>query len=363
MDHHKQVLARPRGTTLIELTLTLGITAVILMTLYGFLMTQAVVSIEENSELSTQNSVRDGAQQLFDELETCKPKRLDSMGAWFEYYLPRPGVNGGFALDASGNLMYGVMDNNTWYPNGFYCVTFIRSNESRDFLDESTLKINSTDVGTDLNGNGTMTDVFIGGTLQINAFDANGMPIATARSLTGKFFMQLDPAAVTSATSIVTNPATNYSNVDSMNMTVFPTAGIGDPAIASQLGVDRMPYKGAGIFLIRQVNGVGAQKADTFIDLNHDGILDNGETYADSNGNGFYDDWDSEPFTDTNGNNIRDPLEQYVDSNHNGKYDCRMTLQFVTFKPGRTVTDNGDEGNKNIQLKFQRTKIRFKNLQ
>src|SRR5205823_2324807 len=75
---------RARGTTLVELSLTLGVTAVIIMTLYGFLMTQAVVSLEESSELSKQNSIRSGAEQLSDELEMCKPRRLDSMGAWFE---------------------------------------------------------------------------------------------------------------------------------------------------------------------------------------------------------------------------------------------------------------------------------------
>ncbi|MEI6236270.1 MAG: hypothetical protein WCT04_24705 [Planctomycetota bacterium] len=361
MDHTKQILARTRGTTMLELTITLGITTVILLTLYGFLMTQALVSVEENSELSTQNSVRQGAQQLFDELEMCKPKRLDSMGAWFEYYLPKAGANGGFELDATGNLIYGVLDGTTWYPNGFYCVTFVRSNEAQDYLAEADLHLSNDDIGTDLNGNGTFTDVFIGGWLTVTSFDSTGMTVGAQRFLTGKFFMQLDPAATSTSTAPITNPAQNYTNVDSMNLTVFPTMGNGDPAAVTALRIDRMPYKGLGVFLMRQLNGVGAQKADAFIDTNSNGILDSLEIWTDTNINGFYDEWDSEPFTDSNGNNIRDPIETYVDSNHNGKYDCRMTLQFITFKTGRTVTESGDTRDKSIQLKFLRTKVRFKN--
>ncbi len=353
-----------RGHSLLELSITLGITAVILLTLYGFLMTQAMVSLEENSELSKQNSIRTGAQQMIDELEMCRPKRLDSMGAWFEYYLPKPGANGGYELDATGNLIFGVMDSGgTWYPNGFYCVTFIRSNEPEDYLSEKDLHIDAADSGTDLNGNGTTTDIFIGGTLAVTSFDVNGNPIGSTRNLSGKFFMQLDPSIPTgTANAMAFNPPTNFSNVDSANMSSYPIVGTGDPEVAAGLNLNRLHYKGPGIFLIRQVNGINAQHADPIVDTNGNGILDAGENYYDTNGNGFYDEADSEPFTDSNGNNIKDPLESYVDSNNNGKYDCRMTLNFITFKTGQKITDTGLDRDKSVQLQFSKTKIRFKNL-
>jgi len=358
-----RLVTRWHGHSLLELSFTLGISATILLTLYGFLMTQGMVSLEESTELSMQNSVRVGAQQLLDELEMCKPKRLDSMGAWFEYYLPKTTASGGYELDSTGNLIWGVSDGVTWYPNGFYCVTFIRSNEPTDFLDESKLHYNTGTVGCDLNGNGSATDVFIGGFLSITAFDVNGMPIGQPRMLTGKFFMQLDPTTSTGApTAPVLNVALNYENVDSLNLSVFPTMGNGDPTEIAQLRLDRLQYKGAGIFLMRQVNGVGCQQADPFIDSNGNGIRDNTETYIDANGNGQYDEADCEPFIDANGNNVHDTSETYVDSNHNGKFDCRMTLHLTTFNPGRTVNESGLDRDKAVQLKVLYTKIRFKNF-
>jgi hypothetical protein len=114
--------------------------------------------------------------------------------------------------------------------------------------------------------------------------------------------------------------------------------------------------------MIRHTNGVGAQKADSFVDYNSNGIKDNSESYTDSNGNGVFDESDCEAFTDTSGNNIRDPLESYVDANHNGKFDCRMTLQLITFNPGRKVTESGLDRDRSMSLKVIRTKIRFKNL-
>ncbi len=352
---------RTTGHSLLELSFTLGISAVILMTLYGFLMTQAMVSLEESTELSTQNSTRVGAQQLIDELEMCKPKRLDTMGAWFEYYLPKTGPNGGYEMDSSGNLIYGVSDNGVWYPKGFYCVTFVRSNEPEDFLSEVDLHFNTTGLGTDLDGNNSYTDIYIGGSLVILAYDSNGMPVGGKRFLSGRFFMQLDPVVPTGTPPVV-NIALNYEPVDSVNLNVFATMGNGDPAVIAQLKSDKLKYKGPGIFMIRHTNGIGAQKADPFVDYNSNGILDNSESYTDANLNGRYDESDCEAFTDTNGNNVRDTLEAYVDGNHNSKFDCRMCLQLITFNPGRKVTESGLDRDKSMGLRVIRTKIRFKNL-
>jgi prepilin-type N-terminal cleavage/methylation domain-containing protein len=347
----------PHGFSLIEMVITLTISTVILMTLYGFMVTQAMVSLDEETELSAQNTIRQGAQQLLDELEVCRPRRLDSMGAWFEYYVPNR------ITDGSGSLVFGAQIDDTFYPGGFHSIAFVRSNDPQDFLTESDPSTQPPAPGIDLNGNGSTTDVFVGGHLVFSTYDINGNPIGTPRTLNGKFFMELNPLPPTIAAPDTTfNLPDGQENVDSLNTTTFATMGTGDPEVASANGVDRLPYKGTTpIFIMRQINGTGAQRADKYIDNNNDGVFNAGDVFMDTNGNNQYDSADSEPFTDLNENNIRDPLEPFVDANHNNKYDCRMTLQFMTYDTRRSIGHSTQTRDKNFGFRLSRTKIRFKN--
>jgi prepilin-type N-terminal cleavage/methylation domain-containing protein len=349
----------PRGFSLVEMVITLTITCCLLMVMYGFMVTQALVTLDENTEVSNQAQIRESAQQLIDELECCMPRRLDSMGMWFEYYLPNS------VTDANGNLVFGCMANGNFYPNGFYSVAFVRSNESQDLLYEAAMS-NGPSYGVDLNNNGSTTDVFVGGFLVISTYDSGGNPIGQPRTLYGKLFAELLPPGAQTTAVPVTNTPTSAEDIDSANATVYASMGAAPPTAAALSGVSTMAYRGTTpIFLMRQINGVNSQQADTFNDTNSDGILDQNETYNDVNHNGQYDEADCEPFSDDNGNNIRDALEAYVDANHNSVYDCRMTLQFTTYDTSRRASSaetSSTNRDPYFGLRLMRTKIRFKNL-
>ena len=330
------------------------------MTMYGFMVTQAMVTLDENTELGNQAQIRESVQQLLDELEVCRPRRLDSMGAWFEYYLPSN------TADANGNLVFGCYSADLFYPNGFYSVAFVRSNELNDLIHENTLA-NGGGTGVDLNNNGRVDDVFIGGNLVITPYDATEKPgrsaarmLYSARSFTAEV-LNLDSAfAVPRPWKTTGNPPVGSEDVDSSSALTFPLLDSANYSDAAAAGITTMKYKGTTpIFLMRQLTGINCQKADSINDLNNDGVLDQSETYNDDNHNGVYDEADCEPFGDDNGNNIRDTLEEYVDTNHNGRYDCRMTLQVTTFDSHRSSRAEVTARDGFFGLRVMRTKIRF----
>lgn len=59
---------------------------------------------------------------------------------------------------------------------------------------------------------------------------------------------------------------------------------------------------------------------ETFTDTNGNGYYDYAEFY-DANGNGVYDAGIDSPYSDSNGNGVYDPAEPFVDANMNGYYD------------------------------------------
>lgn len=368
--------------TLVEMCVSTAVFSVVIMTLYGFMMTQAMVSVQEYSEQKTQHDTCQGVEQLIAQLETCKLHRIDSMGAWVQYSLPRiDQTTGSFRLDATGSVTYGVDLDGNWYPNGFWSAAFVRSNENDDYLKESDMKLvnpeevgnvsNGTNgnlvinlvnnltgnngnqngiiknsdgsdkeqafMGVDLNGNGVIGEIFVGGYIQLTPYNSQGVPIGVSRPLSGKYFMELDPS-LPAMTSHLTSyhGRLAYDDFDSVDQYIFPTTGSGDPASVSQRKLNTMRYKNLGIFLMRHLNGVNAQKADPT--LGAAGI-------------------DCDNFVDSNDNYIKDSTESPVTNFH-----CSLTLRLATFDTTRNLGSTGSAQDATYGLRIATTRIKLTNF-
>ena len=351
-----------RGMTLVEMCVSTAVFSVVIMTLYGFMMTQAMVSVQEYSEQKTQHDTCLGVEQLIAQLETSKLHRIDSMGAWVQYSLPRTDqTTGSLKLDATGSVTFGVDLEGNWYPNGFWSAAFVRSNESDDYLSESEMKLVNPDVagkgsnptgynnnmsvpvlpqayiGVDLNGDGVIGGIFVGGYIQLTPYNAQGMTIGVPRMVSGKYFMELDPSKPAMTSHLTSNHGRlAYDDFDSVDQYIFPTTGNGDPDSVRQRKLDTMRYKNLGIFLMRHLNGVNAQQADPT--LGAAGI-------------------DCDNFVDSNDNYIKDATESPVTNFH-----CSLTLRLATFDITRNLAKTGREQDAMYGLRIATTRVKLMNF-
>jgi prepilin-type N-terminal cleavage/methylation domain-containing protein len=351
--------ARPAGFTLIEMAVTLALTAVMLMAFYGFVAAHAMSSYEDCSEIRIQSDIRKTMVGLTDELESAHLYGLDPMAAWVQYQVPKTGVSGALILDVNGNKQWGVwppgtsnaapagfqvsVANNVWY----YQLMFIDSTDPKDQLIESA-QVNSLNAsGQNLSGTlgpgssnfaPVYTDTFVFGHFEVWCVNVvnNGAPTyQVVRSIPGKCLRQYD------ATKAV--PA---------NPTGWPV---------TQLYGQTYQY-GGGFFFLRNVGGTGGQgeqnsgtalsAQESFYWFNYPIVQGYPSVQEDA---------DCEPFNDSNGNCVCDGVEQYTDKNNSGTWQAKLRIQVRSFDTMKLASQSPNQRDVNAVIRLLTARVQNRN--
>src|SRR5260221_55939 len=140
MDHRVHLLKRPRGFSLVEMTIVLALCATLLTAFYSFVATQMMNAAEDGSEAVVQNGIRVTLNEVVHELEGARLLSLDSYANWVCYQVPEVGTSGSFKLaaDASNNpvVSYGAyrFDDQSFVAGGYYQLRFIDHTDPSDTI-------------------------------------------------------------------------------------------------------------------------------------------------------------------------------------------------------------------------------------
>lgn len=339
--------------------IVLMLSSVLLIAFYMFVSSQMLSSAEESSEVSIQSNIRVTMQEIVDEIEGARLLCLDSNGAYVCYQKPMLGISGTIIRDAKGNLQYGAnaFDGSGWQAGGYYQIVFVDHTGPKDTLVEKALTNSTSSPGQNISGtyasgatnfSVAYDKAFVFGHFEIQCHSAppntnlsasgpSGAIVGPVRVLSGTVLRQIDPADT--ATPKRTWPW-NGGFFYMRNTQALPTlnaAGTGPGTVWSP------------------------QTAETFTDINGNGVWDPGEPFVDVNGNGVYDPPDCEPFVDTDGTCVKSSNEAYTDKDLDKGWDAKLRVQVRGFEARKIVTSSPDSRDASAVIRTLTMKVRIRN--
>ncbi|MHB1000980.1 MAG: hypothetical protein ACYC27_17190 [Armatimonadota bacterium] len=175
--------------------------------------------------------------------------------------------------------------------------------------------------------------------MQSITIDSTSILDSLRTGATGTITVTLDSGSTTNGSIVST--ATFKGQTETIRIRVrSKNLGIWDNAIFAGVGEAGRGING-NVDIRGSVHILG--EGDPYTDLNGNGTRDTAEPYVDNNHNGVFDTGDT--FTDTDGNGIWSSAEPYVDENLNGQYDQPLTAtDLATSMSGNANIGNNYNG-------------------